>query len=200
VIARQTAVALTRALARIRAGKGEGSMYTRVVPMVVSMLAAAPIAYGATGMVTINKIDANGVGAAIGTLALEDTSGGLKITPNLSDLPPGSHGFHLHANGDCGPGDNNGTKAAGFAAGGHFDPAKTGKHLGPESTEGHKGDMPVLVVDAGGKATQPVVAPHLTVAEAQGHAIVIHAGGDNYSDAPAPLGGGGPRIACGVVK
>jgi hypothetical protein len=29
---------------------------------------------------------------------------------------------------------------------------------------------------------------------------MIHAGGDTYSDAPEPLGGGGPRIACGVVK
>ncbi len=164
------------------------------------MLAAAPIADGATGTVTVNKIDANGVDAAIGTLALEDTSGGLKITPNLSDLPPGSHGFHFHANGDCGPGDQNGTKAAGFAAGGHFDPAKSGKHLGPESSEGRKGDMPVLVVDASGKATHVVVAPHLTVDEAPGHAIVIYAGGDNYSDTPAPLGGGGARIACGVVK
>jgi hypothetical protein len=44
------------------------------------------------------------------------------------------------------------------------------------------------------------VAPHLEVADAQGHAIVIHAGGDNFSDQPAPLGGGGARIACGVVK
>lgn len=175
-------------------------MNARVLPVVVLMLAAVPIAYAATGTVTINKIDANGVGAAIGTLTLEDTSGGLKITPDLSDLPAGSHGFHLHANGDCGPGDQNGTKAAGFAAGGHFDPAKTGKHLGPESTDGHKGDMPVLVVDASGKATQPIVVPRLTVAEAQGHAIVIHAGGDNYSDTPVPAGGGGPRIACGVVK
>jgi superoxide dismutase, Cu-Zn family len=29
--------------------------------------------------------------------------------------------------------------------------------------------------------------------------IMIHSGGDNYSDQPAPLGGGGARIACGVV-
>jgi Cu-Zn family superoxide dismutase len=164
------------------------------------MLAAVPAARGATATVTVNKIDANGIGAAIGTLALEDTSGGLKITPNLADLPPGDHGFHLHANGDCGPGEQNGTRVAGLAAGGHLDPAQTGKHLGPQSTEGHKGDMPVLTVNGGGKATTAVVAPHLTVAEAQGHAIVIHAGGDNYSDTPAPLGGGGARIACGVVK
>ena len=44
------------------------------------------------------------------------------------------------------------------------------------------------------------VAPHLTVADVKGHSIMIHTGGDNYSDQPAPLGGGGARIVCGVVK
>lgn len=164
------------------------------------VLAVVPAAYGATATATVNKIDANGVGATIGTLELEDTAAGMKITPNLSGLPPGNHGFHVHANPDCGPGEQNGAKVAGLAAGGHFDPTKTGKHLGPQSTEGHKGDLPVLVVDGNGKATAAVVAPHLSVAETKGHAIVIHAGGDNYSDTPAPLGGGGARIACAVVK
>jgi Cu-Zn family superoxide dismutase len=44
-----------------------------------------------------------------------------------------------------------------------------------------------------------VVAPHLTVDDVLGHSIMIHAGGDNYSDQPAPLGGGGARIACGKL-
>ena len=39
----------------------------------------------------------------------------------------------------------------------------------------------------------------LKVADMEGHALMIHAGGDNYADAPKPLGGGGERIACGVV-
>jgi Cu-Zn family superoxide dismutase len=86
-----------------------------------------------------------------------------------------------------------------MAAGGHYDPANTGKHLGP-SGEGHKGDMPVLTVDASGKATKAVTTSHLTVADVKGRSIMIHAGGDNYSDQPAPLGGGGARIACGVAK
>jgi Cu/Zn superoxide dismutase len=43
-------------------------------------------------------------------------------------------------------------------------------------------------------------APHLTVAEIRGRSIMVHTGGDNYSDTPAPLGGGGARIACGVIK
>ena len=29
---------------------------------------------------------------------------------------------------------------------------------------------------------------------------MIHMGGDNYKDAPSPLGGGGGRLACGVVE
>jgi Cu-Zn family superoxide dismutase len=28
---------------------------------------------------------------------------------------------------------------------------------------------------------------------------MLHAGGDNYADQPAALGGGGARMACGVV-
>jgi Cu-Zn family superoxide dismutase len=60
--------------------------------------------------------------------------------------------------------------------------------------------MPVLSVDPAGTANTAVFVPHLKVADATGHAIVIHVGGDNYADQPAPLGGGGARIACGIVK
>ena len=165
-----------------------------------AMVAGSVTAYAANETVTINAIDALGVGKEIGTLALSDTKSGLQVAPKLTGLPPGTHGFHVHANANCGPGNGpDGKPAAGFAAGGHFDPANTGKHLGPEGS-GHKGDMAVLTVEANGAATKAVVAPHLTVADVKGHAIVIHAGGDNYSDQPAPLGGGGGRIACGVAK
>ncbi|MGA8693874.1 MAG: superoxide dismutase [Cu-Zn] SodC [Xanthobacteraceae bacterium] len=164
------------------------------------MLAGTGIAYAASETVTVNAIDANGIGKQIGTITLSDSQSGLQIAPQLAELPPGNHGFHIHTNPDCGPGPGpNGQPAAGMAAGGHFDPANTGKHLGPMG-EGHKGDMPVLTVDANGKATQAVTAPHLTVAAVKGHAIMIHAGGDNYSDQPTPLGGGGARIACGVTR
>jgi superoxide dismutase, Cu-Zn family len=124
-----------------------------------AIVAGASAAYAASETVTMNAIDASGVGKEIGTLALSDTPGGLQITPLLAGLPPGDHGFHVHVNPDCGPGPGaNGQPAAGMAAGGHFDPANTGKHLGPQG-KGHKGDMPVLTVDAGGKATKAVVVP-----------------------------------------
>jgi Cu-Zn family superoxide dismutase len=96
---------------------------------------------------------------------LIDTSRGLLITPKLSGRPPSQHGFHIHDKGDCGPGMNQGKAVAGFAAGGHYDPGHTKKHLGPFSTAGHRGDLPVLIVDSGGAATQPVTAPDLTVTE-----------------------------------
>ena len=39
----------------------------------------------------------------------------------------------------------------------------------------------------------------LKTTDLAGRAIIIHAGGDNYSDNPKKLGGGGARVACGVV-
>ena len=176
-------------------------MKAHIVTMAVAMLVTATeAAYGASETVTMNAIDASGVGTEIGTLRLSDTNAGLEITPQLTSLAAGDHGFHVHVNPNCGPGTGpNGQPAAGLAAGGHYDPANTGKHLGPHG-EGHKGDMPALTVDNGGKATKAIVAPHLTVADVKGRSIMIHAGGDNYSDQPAPLGGGGARIACGVLR
>lgn len=86
-----------------------------------------------------------------------------------------------------------------LAAGGHYDPAGTGKHEGYEG-QGHIGDLPVLTVAADGNASTDVAAPRLKMSDVKSRSLMIHAGGDNYSDLPAPLGGGGARIACGVVK
>lgn len=45
-----------------------------------------------------------------------------------------------------------------------------------------------------------MVAPRLKLADVKQHALMIHVGADNYSDTPKPLGGGGGRMVCGVVK
>ncbi len=150
--------------------------------------------------VSMFKIDANGIGPEIGTLTLSDSRGGLRIVPNLKGLPPGPHGFHVHENPNCGPGMKDGKMQAGLAAGGHYDPNATGKHVGPMGDAGHRGDLPVLDVAADGTATEAVNALRLSVNEVRGRAIVIHEGGDNFSDQPKPLGGGGARIACGTVS
>lgn len=131
-----------------------------------------------------------GQGKSIGTIVASDSSNGLVLTPHLFGLPSGAHGFHVHTNPSC---DKNG-----MAAGDHLDPNNTHAHAGP-SGSGHLGDLPVLIVDSDGKADTPMTAPRLNTKLLKGHSLIIHANGDNYSDTPAANGGGGARIACGVV-
>ncbi len=164
--------------------------------------AAPPAAASAISKVTIDvrAISSDGVGESVGTVTAEDMDDAMKVTPNLRGLPPGEHGFHVHQNGSCDPAEKEGKMVAGLAAGGHFDPHDTGAHKGPEVKGGHLGDLPVLVVSEDGTATTPVFAPRLRVGAIRGRSLMVHAQGDNYSDDPAPLGGGGARIACGVIR
>lgn len=148
--------------------------------------------------VTVNTVDATGVGASLGTVELRDSEKGLQVIPHLTGLVPGEHGFHIHENPDCGPKEKDGKMVAALAAGGHFDPRSTGKHLGPHGG-GHQGDLPKLEVAADGTATKTSFVEGVTVADVGNRSIMIHAGGDNYADIPAPLGGGGARVACGVI-
>ncbi|HKN01118.1 MAG TPA: superoxide dismutase [Cu-Zn] SodC [Candidatus Binataceae bacterium] len=166
-----------------------------ICSFVISMTGAA---HAQSVQATVNSISATGVGPSIGTVTFADSKWGLMVTPDLSGLTPGVHGFHIHEKPACGPAEHEGKQAAGFAAGGHFDPANTKKHLGPY-LDGHAGDLPPLIVNAGGKATLPVLAPRLTVKDVSGHSVMVHEGPDNFSDEPKPLGGGGGRIACGVI-
>jgi Cu-Zn family superoxide dismutase len=172
--------------------------------LLVTAAAAAVLAFAApaaaeAATAEMHAVSAEGIGEPIGTIQLADGPGGLIIEADLRDLPPGPHGFHLHSEGSCEPAHNpEGQMTAALGAAGHYDPDDTGRHAGPEG-DGHKGDLPVLEVAADGSARVTLTAPRLTVADAQGRALMVHAGGDNYSDEPKPLGGGGARIACGVV-
>lgn len=154
---------------------------------------------GKTVKVTMNKVSADGVGESIGTITIKEAKDGITLEPKLKGLSPGEHGFHVHEKPSCDPADKDGKKTAAQAAGGHYDPDATKAHKGPAGG-GHKGDLPKLTVGDNGEAKEKVEVKGLTLADLQGHALMIHAGGDNYSDTPKPLGGGGERIACGVVK
>lgn len=147
--------------------------------------------------VAVHAVTAEGVGEKIGSIQLQDSSKGLEISTDLQQLPSGFHGFHIHEKGSCEPAEKDGKMGAALAAGGHFNPTQAAGHGTPN--DGHLGDLPVLNVDTDGSAKTTVYAPRLKLADVQGLAIMIHAGGDNYSDQPKPLGGGGERIACGVI-
>jgi Cu/Zn superoxide dismutase len=141
-------------------------------------------------VIPVHLTDAQGVGKTVGIVTADDSIYGLLLTPNLRDLPPGVHGFHIHELPMC---DHKGT-----AAGAHFDPDHSAAHLGPYS-HGHLGDLPVLIVGLNGRASLPLLAPRLKLSDIAGRALMIHVGADNYSDTPEKLGGGGARLACGVI-
>ena len=165
----------------------------------VCVLLFASFVYAEEVIVKVNLVNEQGVGKEIGTITASDSKFGLILTPQLSDLAPGLHGFHVHDKPDCSHAMKDGKAVPALAAGGHYDPANTGKHEGPYGN-GHLGDLPAIYVSVDGKATLPVLAPRLKVTDIKERSLMIHAGGDNYSDTPAPLGGGGARAACGVVK
>ncbi len=148
--------------------------------------------------VNVVAISDKGPGASVGTIVFSNTRQGLAIEPKLTGLPPGPHGFHIHENPDCSAREQEGKMVPGLAAGGHYDPKGTKAHRGPHSSEGHLGDLPLLVVEKDGTAGAKLTAPRLKVADLRGRSVIIHASGDNYDDKPQPLGGGGGRIACGV--
>ena len=146
--------------------------------------------------VDINRISSSGIGEKIGSVVVSEGKGGVSFKVSVKGLPAGQRGFHVHDKGDCGPGMKDGKMEAGLAAGQHYDPEGHKSHKGPKG-KGHKGDLPLLKGNASG-IEQTVTAPRLKLEDVKGRALVIHEGGDNYSDQPK-LGGGGPRIACGVV-
>jgi len=156
-------------------------------------------AVAADVVVPINTVSDQGAVKAIGSVKISESSKGLTFAPSLEGLSAGEHGFHVHENPSCDAKEKDGKLTPALAAGGHYDPQATKKHEGPAGS-GHLGDLPKLVVGADGKASASVVAPRLKLEDVKGRALIIHAGGDNYSDEPEPLGGGKARIACGVIK
>ena len=148
--------------------------------------------------VPMKMVDAKGASTDIGNVTITESPYGLVFTPAVRGLPAGVHGFHVHENPSCGPDEKDGKPVPAGAAGGHYDPAKTGRHAEPWGT-GHMGDLPALYVNADGTATNPVLAPRLKLADVARRALMIHVGGDNHADHPAALGGGGGRMACGVI-
>lgn len=162
-------------------------------------LAASPASAAGTAKATLHMATEKGDGEAVGTVTFTDADDGVTLQTDLHGLKPGMRGFHIHEKGSCAPTEKDGKIIPAGAAGGHYDPLKTGKHLGPDGG-GHKGDLPALAVAEDGTAKVTMHVKGLTTTEIKNKAIMVHAGGDNYSDIPEALGGGGARIACGVIE
>jgi Cu-Zn family superoxide dismutase len=146
-----------------------------------------PLAQASHAVAVLHNAD----GVEVGRATVADVAGGMRVTLDAHALPPGTHGAHIHAVGRC--------DAPAFqTAGGHWNP--TGARHGAMNPQGpHEGDLPNLIVGSDGHGTIGVVAPGGSVAallDADGAAIVVHAGADDLMTDPA--GNSGARIACGV--
>jgi superoxide dismutase, Cu-Zn family len=139
----------------------------------------------------------NADGKDVGMTQLTQTPSGVLINLSIKGLPAGEHAFHVHAVGKCEPPFT--------TAGGHFNPGS--KKHGMMAAEGHHaGDMPNLHIPANGELAVEVLNASITlekgkpnsVFDADGSAIVIHAGKDDYKT--DPTGDAGGRIACGVIQ
>lgn len=148
---------------------------------------------------SVNMTDLD-TGEIVGSISISENKNGVVFTSNMSKLPAGLHGFHLHQNPSCDAAQKNGKSVLGAAAGGHYDPANTKTHGFPWSENSHLGDLPPIYVNPHGDAVQSVIATRLRLSDLEGRALMIHSGGDNHSDHPQALGGGGARMVCGVIN
>jgi superoxide dismutase, Cu-Zn family len=147
-------------------------------------------------VVKMAAVTAQGTGKSVGSIALSETERGLQLDVKINGLPAGEHGFHVHENASCAPGEKNGKVEAALGAGNHFDPDKTEKHAGPTG-DGHRGDLPILTLQAG-ETNLRLTAPRLTLSDVKGRSLIIHEGSDTFADIPES-GGGAGRIACGII-
>ena len=165
---------------------------------------ALPLAAALSGCQTTDELPTDRLGQATlrlasglpaGTVQLLASGSQLNVSVALAGVPEGVHGVHLHKVGSC--------EAPGFeSAGGHLDPA--GRQHGTQNPAGaHLGDLPNVTIGVSGAGTvsatlrgpREEVLAHLF--DADGTAIVVHAGADDYRTDPS--GNSGARIACGVL-
>lgn len=149
-------------------------------------------------------------GRQVGQATFRDGPNGVLIQLEFTQgaLPPGWHGLHLHARGDCSD------FAAGFqASGSHVGMNHRIQHglLNPNGPEA--GDLPNLFAPRGGIFAAEVFAPlvtlgprvpgvanrreRLSLLDEDGSALLIHAGPDDQTS--QPIGGAGARIACAAI-
>jgi Cu-Zn family superoxide dismutase len=151
------------------------------------MAVGAPVAGGARASAMLK----NASGADVGTATASEVAGGLRFTVDVKNMPEGTHGAHVHTTGRC--------DAPDFAtAGAHWNPTSM-KHGSMNPQGPHEGDLPNLIIGTDGRGTIGITVPGATMAgllDADGGAMVVHAGPDDLMTDPS--GNSGGRLACGV--
>lgn len=140
----------------------------------------------------------DGQGELMATATLSENDESVNVELDGANLPAGTHGFHIHENGECEGPDFE-------SAGGHFNP--TDANHGFDDPDGpHAGDLENIEVADDGTVHTEVTADMVTMETGQENslfkegntALVIHSDADDYSSQPS--GDAGDRIACGVIE
>ncbi|MGQ9370885.1 superoxide dismutase family protein [Azospirillum sp. ST 5-10] len=157
-------------------------------------LAPLPDAPGGQALATANLAGPDG--KAMGSAAFVETPAGVLVQVRLENVPPGTHGLHIHQKGACEPPDFK-------SAGGHFNPGNE-KHGLMAPGGRHAGDLPNVFVGQDGRANADILSDAVSLGTGAnslfpqgGTALVLHSGPDDYRTDPA--GASGDRIACGSI-
>ncbi|HVT04943.1 MAG TPA: superoxide dismutase family protein [Thermoanaerobaculia bacterium] len=132
---------------------------------------------------------------ATGTVTFWDLGkGNVRVKVDMTGIPAGNHGFHVHEKGDCSALDAS-------SAGGHFNPTSMA-HGAPDVEAHHAGDFGNVTADAKGEVHTTMTTRSITLGSGTdsviGKALVLHADRDDLTTQPS--GNAGKRIACGVVE
>lgn len=179
----------------------------RLAPAVLAICLAAPLgACASMGMAERAPLGdfgeatlVNAEGTRVGRAVLTQGPTGLLIRIEATGMSPGWHGIHLHQTAEC--------EGAFTSAGGHIHGGEGGKPHGLLNPAGpDDGDLPNVHADATGRVMAEVFTPRARISatgpgawlwDADGSAIVIHAGADDHTT--QPIGGAGARVACGIL-
>lgn len=168
--------------------------------MAVWVLAAAPASNFAAELGGKKIKIINSDGQEIGEATVTESSSGvlirLQLERNPAKVAPGVHAFHIHEVGECVPPFK--------SAGAHWNPTKK-KHGFLDKQGAHVGDLPNIHVPENNPLTVEMVIPQVSLSggktsliDADGFALVIHQGADDYRSDPA--GDSGDRIACAAIE
>ncbi len=160
--------------------------------------AQSPAAVGTTGTTAVTAggsfVDAGS--RTVGEVRAQQTPHGVLLAITLTNVTPGIHAMHLHKIGAC-------TAPSFESAGDHVD--MTGHTHGFLNPGGpHSGDLPNLDVPASRNLSVEYMVADATLdagprslLDADGVALVIHVGKDDYVTDPS--GGSGDRLACAPI-
>lgn len=172
-------------------------MISRLLHRVIGALVFLALVSGASAgdMAAARITDTEG--AVIGKVTFQQAPAGVLVSVDVTGLPPGGHGIHLHAVGSCAPDFK--------ASGGHINPEGVAHGL-LNPSGGDNGDLPNLYAAADGTARAEFFTTRVSLKGADlpalldedGSAVIIHDNPDDHMT--QSIGGAGGRIACGVIE